>query len=65
MCVRISVVLWAFVIGVLVSDQTDPEAPCVAVNPALKEFDMSVFCLACAASAVQQLENASFALAYC
>lgn len=38
--VRASIVLWAFVIGVLASDQTDPEAPCTAVNPALTTFDM-------------------------
>jgi len=35
-----SIVLWAFVIGVLASDKTDPAAPCVAVNPALDEFGM-------------------------
>jgi hypothetical protein len=35
-----SIVLWAFVIGVLAADKTDPEAPCTAVNPALTEFGM-------------------------
>ena len=37
-----SIVLWAFVIGVLASDQTDADAPCTAINPALTgESDVS------------------------